>query len=96
MTHQINYTAESDGVAYSDYKTIEEAVKGWCDGSPDRVFQGIAYDAVNDGLRISVRVDGVTDIDGMLSTMDSGISSVNTGNDTSFPAPSQSASIQPE
>lgn len=96
MAHEIDYTAESGGVAYSEYKTIEEAVKSWCDGDADRVFQGIAYDAINDGLRVSVRVDNVTGIDSMLSTMDSGVSSVNTNHGTSFPLPSDAANIQPE
>lgn len=96
MTHKINYTAESKSVQYSEYKAIEEAVKSWCDSDPDRVFQGIAFDAINNGLRISVRVDGVTDINSVLSTMDGGISSVNSANGTSFDAPSDSAMIDPE
>lgn len=96
MTHTINYTAESESIDLQSAKSILDAVEGWADGDPDHHFDGIAYDNVNSGMRISVRVSGVEDIDQRLSDLDSGVTNINSGEGADFPPPSDVADIRPE
>lgn len=96
MAHTITYTAESDSVEDSDAVSIIETIAAWAEGDPSRHFDGVAYDRVNDGMRISVRLTGVSEIDTNLSDLDSGLSSINSSEGTSFPPASETADIRPE
>lgn len=96
MTHAINYTAESDGVTLAEAKSIMDAVLSWAGGGADKHFDGVAYDNVNSGMRISVRVTGVADINAALTSLDNGIDSINTNNSANFPPASDTADIRPE
>jgi hypothetical protein len=96
MPHTITYTAESDSVSDTDAISIIETVVSWAEGDPSRHFDGVAYDRVNDGMRLSVRLTGVTEIDTRLSDLDSGLQSINSSEGTSFPPASDTADIRPE
>lgn len=96
MAHTIQYNGETDGVDDTTTTDIINAVVTWASGDADRHFDGIAYDRVNDTLRISVRVTDVSDINAMLSDLDSGISNINTTHGTSLPMASDTANIVPE
>lgn len=96
MTHQINYSAESDSVDDQTAIDIIGTVATWASNGADRHFDGLAYDRVNDSLRITVRLTGVDAIDTKLSDLDDGLSSINTSEGTSFPMASDVANVRPE
>jgi len=96
MPHTITYTEESDSVTDTDAVSIIQTVISWAEGDPSRHFDGVAYDRVNNGLRLSVRLTGVTELGTRLSDLDSGISSINSSEGTSFPPASDTADIRPE
>jgi len=96
MAHTVSYTAESDGIGIQTAKAVMDAVLTWADEDSSHHFDGVAYDNVNNGMRLSLRVTEVTEIDTSLSELNGAVASLNTSEGASFPEPSETADIRPE
>jgi hypothetical protein len=93
MTYTVTYSAESKQVTDANAVAIVKAAASWADTDTTYHFDGVGYDRVNDGLRLSLRITDVTDVTTGISGLQTAIDSINSNTGSGFPPARGTASV---